>query len=382
MSKPREIPWTIEEHTVIKHRLLDSYLSAWMPILYSQQLRTKKEQKLIYVDGFSGPGEYWCDETKTSKVKGSPVIVAEKANKYLDEDSNRKFLLLAIDSDNRCVQHLEKIISKLNRHNQKWLVLHQSFEDGMNNLFSYLDTATQGNAPMFFFIDPFGYSGFKISTLKKILSYPRTELFINFMHYDINRFLITEHSQEHLYDLFGTDEYKKAEKLNSDQKTSFLIELYCNQLKKLGGASYVLPFRLNTPGQGTRPRYFLVHASQHIKALKAMKDQMSKLSTQEFRFEAIGISSHEQFDLFEPTDENKLKNSLLKHIESVNGDSMLYEEVEEWAYEETAGVSKNIKSKLIELENENKIQINRLPKKRNSTVTEGAKIFIQTPSLI
>ena len=78
MSKIAEITWIIEEPTKIKHQLLNDYLGAWISILYSNQSLIGKEKKLIYVDGFSGPGEYWADETKSSRVNGSPILAAEK----------------------------------------------------------------------------------------------------------------------------------------------------------------------------------------------------------------------------------------------------------------------------------------------------------------
>jgi len=375
MSKTREIPWVIEEHTKIKHQLLSDYLGVWLPIMYSQQSLIGKDKKLVYVDGFAGPGEYWSDSKKNSKVNGSPVIAAEKANIYIDQDKTRKFLIIAIDCNKRCVDNLQPILQQINRHNQSWHVLHTTFEQGMDELFSYLEKNHANIAPAFFFIDPFGYSGFTMDTMVRILKQPRTELFINFMHYDINRFLEAGHSQEHLEALFGCDEYKNAANLNSDEKTSYLIDLYCKKLKHKSNGIYILPFRMNTPGQGRRPRYFLVHVSQHIKALKAMKDRMAKASSQSFRFEAVGISSCRQLDLFEPSDEEVLKGKVFEIITRYQEKNMLYDNLEDWAYQETSGIAREIKNALVILENEGKILIKRKTRQRINTVNYGA--FIQ-----
>ena len=325
MSTQKEIPWIIENHTKIKHQLLNDYLGAWMPIMYSQQSRLCKEKKLVYVDGFAGPGEYWGDGKKSFKVNGSPLIAAEKANKYIDEDKTRKFLIVAIDHDKRCVENLKLLLQRVNRHNQPWQVLHSTFEQGIDKLFDYLAINNANIAPCFFFIDPFGYSGFTMETIKRILKQPRTELFINFMHYDINRFLETDHSQTDLQALFGCEEYKNAANLNSDKKMSYLIDLYCKKIKEKTDEVYIIPFRMNTPGQGRRPRYFLVHVSQHIKALKEMKNSMAKVSTQSFRFEAIGISPYRQLDLFEPADEEVLKNKIFELVNRYKNKKILYE---------------------------------------------------------
>lgn len=374
MNSSREIPWVIEEHTKIKHQLLNDYLGAWISIMYSQQARLGTDKKLIFVDGFSGPGEYWEDESRNTKVNGSPILVAEKANKYIDEDTKRKFIIIAIDNDKGCVEHLKPLLAKTNKHRQDWHISHQTFQEGMDELFGYLEKENARIAPAFFFIDPFGYSGFTMDTMARILKHPRTELFINFMHYDINRFWQADHARGHLESLFGSEEYKNAAGLNSDEKTSFFVGLYCKQLKAQASAPYILPFRLNTPGQGRRPRYFLVHVSQHIKALKEMKNRMARLSSQSFRFEAIGLSPEKQLDLFELSDENKLKEEVFRFISSQKERDIPYQDLENWAYEQTAGIDKEIKSVLMSLERESKILIKRKPRQLKTTVTEGAAV--------
>lgn len=52
MPKPRETVWEMEPHTQAKHEILRGYLSAWLPIM------SKYNERLVYVDGFAGPGVY------------------------------------------------------------------------------------------------------------------------------------------------------------------------------------------------------------------------------------------------------------------------------------------------------------------------------------
>ena len=79
-----ELPWIIKEPTKIKHQLLRSYIGKWMGILFAQQARIGKPEILLYFDGFSGPGIYWKDENKNSTCPGSPIIVGEIANKFIE----------------------------------------------------------------------------------------------------------------------------------------------------------------------------------------------------------------------------------------------------------------------------------------------------------
>ncbi|MFZ7121222.1 MAG: three-Cys-motif partner protein TcmP, partial [Eubacteriaceae bacterium] len=52
MSKISSTIWAIEPHTEAKHAILRKYLDAWLPII------TRWNGKVLYIDGFAGPGEY------------------------------------------------------------------------------------------------------------------------------------------------------------------------------------------------------------------------------------------------------------------------------------------------------------------------------------
>lgn len=368
-----EIPWVIEEHTKVKHQILESYVTVWMAIMFSQQTKLGYKQKLIYIDGFAGPGVYWSDDSKREEIWGSPVIIAQKANEFIEKDKGRELLILGIDKEKKCIESLQKLLDDNNKFKQKWHTALGEFEGTINKILDNLEEAKGKIAPSFFFIDPFGYSGFSMATLKRILRYPRMELFINLNVYDINRFLEAEHACQSLNSLYGTDKYIDAAKCEGDKKISFLMELYCAQLKDAEVELFVQPFRINTTGQGTRPRYFLIHVSQNIKALKEMKNAMSKISTQPFRFEAVGLDPSRQLDLFELSGEEVLRERLIVFI-NASKDKIPYDEIEDWAYQATSGVAKEIKSALVSLEKSGEIKVLRKPGQKHNTVTTGAMV--------
>lgn len=230
--------------------------------------------------------------------------------------------------------------------------------------------------PMFFFIDPFGYKGFSMKTISRILKYPIVECFVNFMIYDINRFLEDEGKHEAFTELFGTPDFmKKCYSSDNADWYSCVLNFYCSSLKEIAGAKYVMPFRINTPDQARRPRYYLIHASKSYTAFKLMKDIMHRKSDSPFAFEAIGIKS-DQMSLFEEPDKVDLRNRILSFLEKYKQQMPDYSDVEEWAYENTNGVSKTIKDSLILLESKGKIRIKRCEGQRTNTVVKGAKIAI------
>lgn len=374
MPEQNEIPWVIQEQTKVKHQLLNRYIDPWMTILFRAQASLRKPERVVYIDGFSGPGDYWSDESRNSLVPGSPIIVANIANKYIEEKESRRVDVVAIDSDSRCIERLKPQLASTNKHGQNWIANHISFEEAVTNLINDSATGYLQN-PTFVFIDPFGYSGYPLDSLRRILAYPRTELFINFMIYFIVRFLNEPHAQNALKELYGGDDYLKAKDIaNSDEKAEFLINLFCEQLRNKAGAKYTLPFRINTPGQGERPLYYLIHVSTNFKALKVMKDEMAKTSQEEYKFVAIGLDEDNQMSLFRNPAEVEIENSIVDFVKKSR--QVSYEVLEEWAYVYTPAVSKKIKELLVKLEIEKKLDIQRKPRQKANTVTEGALISV------
>jgi hypothetical protein len=134
-----------------------------------------------------------------------------------------------------------------------------------------------------------------------------------------------------------------------------------------------MPFRINTPHQGKRPKYYLIHASSHIRALMEMKDSMAKYSDSEYKFEAIGLLPN-QLQLFENPDKITLRERIKDYIEKKSTKYLKYENIQNWAYINTIGVRKTINVALLELANNKNIEIIRKSGQRPNTITEGAII--------
>jgi three-Cys-motif partner protein len=100
MTKPTETLWEIEPHTKAKHELLHIYLSAWFPILGS------KIPRIVYIDGFCGPGKYVGGED------GSPIIALKEAIKQPILASS-EVIFLFIDERPDRISHLEAELSSL-----------------------------------------------------------------------------------------------------------------------------------------------------------------------------------------------------------------------------------------------------------------------------
>jgi len=369
--------WPIGLQTRVKHQLLRRYISPWMAILLNYQEKFRNGGSLLYFDGFAGPGLYWKDDKKLSKSLGSPLIVANVAKKYLRENRNREISIICTDKDIRNVKHLNYYLGRFNlKYDQQWIAYHSEFDSSVNELLDLFEEMKFMNPPAFFFIDPFGYSGFPMTTLCKILSYPKVELFINLMISEIIRRINDNQFERTMSNLFGTDEYKKAIGINdSEEKCIFLRNLYCNQLRQMAGAHFAMPFRINTPRQGRKIKYFLIHASKNFKALKLMKDSMAKFSYGDYNFEAIGIQTNQE-NLFENPEKQSLREKIRNFIDAHGVNGVLFEVIERWAYETTNGIGRTIIEELRILEENKLILIERKARQKKNTVAKGARIKI------
>lgn len=292
-------------HTAVKHAILKDYVGAWAGILGSWN------RKIIFIDGFCGPG-YYEDDGETHD--GSPIIALRVAEHFVDKFD---MYCLFIDNDQEHCDELECRISELG-FKAKYDVVCSTFEETVSDILGRVDRL----APAFCFIDPFGYSGLPLELIKDFLGRPGTETFINFMYEPISRFIAVESQHPHMDELFGTDEWREVirKDLRKEDRESFLRDLYRNQLSNC--AKYVWPFQLKNPDKDFT-YYYLFHCTNHHKGIIEMKKVMYQTGT-------VGTYSYQgkeslQRSLFstEPiTDE--LEDYLLKEF---SGKEMAYEKI-------------------------------------------------------
>ncbi len=258
MAVPRDTIWALEPHTAAKHRILRSYLDAWFPILISNNGR------IVYLDGFSGPGRYLGGEP------GSPVVALQSALAHTARLTG-EVVFFFIEEDSDRADHLDAEIAKLNLPAN----FHVSVERGefAKNFGETLEALERGGlklAPTFALIDPFGFSGLPYALIKKLLSHARCEVLITFMVDSINRWLthFNETITSHIVETFGTDEAITI--AQGPNRINALKDIYFRQLKKI--AKFVRYFEMCD--RDDRVVYYLFFASNnplgHIRMKEAM----------------------------------------------------------------------------------------------------------------
>lgn len=262
---PKSVLWSRDEHTECKHKILGFYLDGWFPILGSQT------RKLLFVDGFAGPGEYEGGEP------GSPLIALDSVRKHREAGRliNVEIVFLFVERDKRRADHLRQVLkARTDALKTKYHVLDGEFEGTVSKILDHLDEANRRMAPSFFMIDPFGVKGNSMELLGRIVKNPRSELFVSFMYEPIRRFKNAPEWVEHLTALFGTEEWQRVLAMGeTEESRRFLHSLFSKQLKR-HGAKFVVPFEI---WNGGRHIYTIYFCTGHPKGCNLMKASIWKV---------------------------------------------------------------------------------------------------------
>lgn len=257
--------WDREDQTQGKHLILEAYLQGWFPILGS------KNSRIVFIDGFAGPGEYSDGE------KGSPLVALEciRRHKRAGRLGGTEIVCLFIEQDAARVAHLRALIG--GRNDQEHATIHVwdgTFEDNVKEILDYTDEQQKRLAPAFVMVDPFGVKGIPMRLIERILANQRSECFISFMDEPMRRWHDHSAFEHHLTELFGTTDWKQCLSMTTwEEKSRFLHEMYKRQLKS-HGAEFVVQFQL---WKGNRHIYTIYFATGHEKGCDLMKQAIWKV---------------------------------------------------------------------------------------------------------
>jgi three-Cys-motif partner protein len=175
----RDTVWEAEPHTLAKQQILRKYLGGWLPTL-----ALGGNRRIVFIDGFCGPGEYSAGEA------GSPVVALRA---YLEHPMRPRmdgeFVFVFGDNDAARIAHLrDRVLPRLGSLPANVRV-HFVDEEFATTITSILDGLGDKHlAPCFAFVDPFGFSHTPMSLIHRILENPRSEVLVTVMLENVNRF--------------------------------------------------------------------------------------------------------------------------------------------------------------------------------------------------
>ena len=352
--------WKIEPHTVAKHEILRRYLQGYYPKMASTQSR------IVFVDGFAGPGMYVGGED------GSPVIALDSLveHRHFPKMRHCEFEFLFIERERPRFEALRRTVDGRQPHpNVKVSVRHGTFEEHMGQVLDSLGEKRM--APAFVMVDPFGVKGLPLDLLRRLASFPGTELLVTFIYESMSRFLGSEEFEPHLDGLFGTTEWRQAMNLRGVRRKEFLSDLYARQLRGIG-MEHVRLFEMRDVGN--RTEYFLAFATHHVEGLRVMKEAMWKVDQAGgMTFSDFTVPSQEQATLFEtePND-TPLRRLMLDRFAGQQG--VPVETINNFVLVETAFLEKHGRALLRDAEEAGRVTVERPPERTRAYWNVGTRV--------
>jgi three-Cys-motif partner protein len=263
--------YSADAHTLDKHRILEGYLKAWMPIITAQSARMGARRTVRYIDAFAGAGEYSNGEV------GSPIVALNVALNHKKQFDSPLRLLFVEQRDDR-FRHLSQLLQPLKTQvlastNVKWTdPLNDDCEMILDNLLKSAEVGNEPFGPALVFLDQFGYSHVPIQLIRRIMRGSSCEVF-SFMNWrDLNHYLSDVPKWPGITRAFGGEEWKEVMELPQSRKQTRLRELYEEALRSRAGVRYMCRFDMRD--EHDKLLYWLFFCSNNIRGLEEMKRAM------------------------------------------------------------------------------------------------------------
>lgn len=276
-------PDLIQQHSIAKHQILQSYLAAYFQTLVSSP--NQDVLRLTLIDGFAGGGLYFHNDTR-ELVKGSPFIFlnATREAEFLLNKGRKKPIRLEVDyffveSDRHAYTHLDKVLREHGYGSQIGNTIHlknAKFQDQADSIIDFVKNKSPRNGRSIFALDQYGYSEVPTQLIQKIFSkLPSAEVILTF---GVDSFLnyandgkLTQSllNKIGIPDIFNGRLIEDIKSSESDWRLFIQSSLYHTLVSQCGAKHFTPFFIRNKKGHGD---YWLIHLSQHHKARDVMTE--------------------------------------------------------------------------------------------------------------
>lgn len=254
------------EQTLIKHEILRRYLDRFAHIIgyYGTSI--------TYVDCFSGPWNERSERFEDTSF-GIAINQLKNAKLHLSEKGGRlaRLRCIFLEKDTAAFEKLQDYTSSI--EGIDIICINKRFEDSIKDIKDFINEDEQ-TFP-FFLVDPTGWTGAALTTIRPLIEMKPCEVLVNFMMYHLRRFVTDdrEGNRDSFRRFFAMDNFD--EELITYQNTSdredALVNLYRKRLKAIGEFEYVNNAIVLHPHRNTT--YFhLVYGTRHHRGLKEFKN--------------------------------------------------------------------------------------------------------------
>ena len=284
-----------------KHQLLSKYLDGWFPILGSWSGR------VLYVDCHAGRGRHRTGH------EGSPILAIRRLLQHRHRprilaSTEVLFVLFEIDRENYEALHAEVQALGPLPDGISVYIEREDYEPALRQIFRDLRERNQQLAPTFAFLDPYGFT-LSMDLLNTLLSFPKSELLINFMYRYVDMAMHSPSQADNLDSLFGCREWRGLVSIkNYGERANQTIALFSRQLQ----AGFVTHMQMRASNGALK--YVLLHATNHRRGRELIKEAMWPV-TPDGSFTAFERHDPNQLVLIEPDpDLRPLKDRLWRHF--------------------------------------------------------------------
>lgn len=249
----------------VKHDLIKNYLNGWFPKMV---LGPRGCSRLIYIDTHAGRGKHLNGKLGSPLVALTTLLDHQSRDQLLQKTEVR-FLFIERDKANVTALNQELKAHTLPKNVFTVAENGDCFEIVENAINAY-EKDGKKLAPGFFFVDPYG---FKLpgKLLRKLLSYPKVELFVNVIWRELDMAIQQSRADNEsplaatLRSVFDGDEWQKIDADDADARANQCADLF----RKITGAQWGTHIRMLDNG---RIRYFLLHLTKSDAGRDLMKD--------------------------------------------------------------------------------------------------------------
>lgn len=299
-----------------KHRLLAKYL-----VPFSSKVGSR-EPEIYCVDAFAGMGQYENGDD------GSPLLIARIADDCARWSNPIKLKLITVEVNRKNHKKLCEVTDPWVR---RGIVTNERGRFG--ELVPKIIT-TIGDAPAFFFVDPYGPSPVHFDYLRPILSrkQPITELIINFdldglrrLADDLRAKTRTDVGRKacdtivgNVTKILGRDRWMQffaTDRLSPAERQRALLDDYIDSLSRFDYHVVAYPIR---DSMGSAPKYYLIYCTRHRDGVGLMnrfiRNEEDVLLKESYE--------SEQLLLIDPIEEEirsrriELRNAILNHLQN------------------------------------------------------------------
>lgn len=270
----------IKPHSITKHNVLRSYLTAYLQTLAI--LPHQDELRLTLIDGFAGGGLYRHEITRET-VQGSPFVFLESVQEAeaLISLKRQKPLQMKIDyffveADPTAYEFLNTSLRERgfsNRIGTDIKVFNSRFEDIVRQIKEFIRSKSPRSGRSIFLLDQYGYTDVPTSLVRSILTdLPAAEVILTFNVDSFINFASDSPLTASLLQQIGIPDVLRGRTFEDIKKSEKDFRLYIQSclyrdLVDACGARFYTPFFIRTDGHGD---YWLVHLSQHPRARDVM----------------------------------------------------------------------------------------------------------------